>query len=331
MVVAPIFNPPPAGGAAETLLPLYPGGELPAAPQLPSGLSPQLDADQQALQTELQTLAINSGAKIQDLQNITADSEAIAQGGFTFDQNTLNPVISELATAVAGGASTSQAQADWSALFSGSSVSQTTTDSAFADLVKAIQDSDVTTTDLATVASDQAAITADISNLPSPPLIPITVSSTAGVPPPNPFFAPSTSPTGGNVHYEVPFNGSTLINGLAAIGVVPSPVVTGQELTPPTGSPLAGQYAQLQSDAQTLATELDGLAAKSGLTLGDLQNLANDAQPVGPNFALIDAGGLRSALTELATAVRTGASTAQAARGLQQSVWNGTRRSRSDD
>jgi trimeric autotransporter adhesin len=312
VVIAPIFNPNAANDVSEALLPLYPGAAVPAAPQLPTGLSPQIDADQQALQTELQTLSAKSAATIQDLQNLTADSQSIAQTGFTFNGNTLNPVISELATAVAGGASTSQAQADFSALFSGSSVSQTSIDSAFADLVKAIQDSGVTTTDLATVASDEAAIIVDISNLSTPPLVPITTSSTAGVPPPNPFFAPGTSPTGATVHTIVPFNGATLINGLAAIGVVTTPVVTGQETTPPTGSPLAGQYAQLQTDAQTLSTELDGMAAKSGLTVGDLQNLANDAQQTGPTFALIDAGGLRSVLTELATAISTGASTAQA-------------------
>ena len=104
---------------------------------------------------------------IADLQNLTNDSQAIAQAGFHFDATTLNPVISELAVAVAGGASTSQAQSDFAALFSSNSnVSSTTITNTFNDLVKAITDSGVTTTDLSTVAADEAAIQSDLTGLP---------------------------------------------------------------------------------------------------------------------------------------------------------------------
>jgi hypothetical protein len=53
----------------------------------------------------------------------------------------------------------------FTALFSNSSVSTATINSAFNDLVKAIQDSTITTGDLTTVAADQAAIQADLKNL----------------------------------------------------------------------------------------------------------------------------------------------------------------------
>ena len=106
------------------------------------GVLAQLQADVQKLQTELQSLAAKSGLTIADLQSLTNDSQAINQAGFYFKAQSLNKAVSELATAVAGGTSTSQAQTDFTALFSGSSVSTTTINTAFSDLTKAIQDSE---------------------------------------------------------------------------------------------------------------------------------------------------------------------------------------------
>jgi hypothetical protein len=125
----------------------------------------QLNTDRQALATELQTLAAKSGVTVADLQSLATDTQAIAQAGFHFQSKTLQPVISELATAVAGKSSTTQAQTDFTALFSGSSVSSTVITTTFNDLVKVIGDSAVTPTDLTTVASDQAAIQTDLNNL----------------------------------------------------------------------------------------------------------------------------------------------------------------------
>ena len=93
------------------------------------------------------------------------DSQTINQAGFSFDFPSLTTTISELATAVAGGTSTDQAQKDFTALFNGSSVSTTTINNTFADLTKAIQDSKVLPADLTAVAADQAAIQADLKNL----------------------------------------------------------------------------------------------------------------------------------------------------------------------
>ena len=126
----------------------------PATPATPWGSAKQnaavsqLQTDVQKLLTELQTLAGKSGVTIADLESLTTDSQSIAEAGFHFNAQTLNPVISELAVAVAGGNSTAQAQSDFTALFSGSSVSTTVINSTFNDVVKAIGGSAVTTTDL---------------------------------------------------------------------------------------------------------------------------------------------------------------------------------------
>ena len=128
----------------------------------------QLRSDLQALRVELQSLAQKSGVTVADLQNLTNDSQAIAGAGFHFGVKNLNSAINELATAIAGGTSTSQAQTDFTALFSNSSVSTTTITTTFNDLVQTIQDSTVTTTDLSTVAADEAAIQADLGKLPIP-------------------------------------------------------------------------------------------------------------------------------------------------------------------
>ena len=134
-------------------------------PATSSGAWAQLQADVQKLHTELQSLAEKSGLTIADEQSLANDGQAIAQAGLYFKASTLDPVISELAMAVAGGTSTSQAQTDFTALFSGSGVSSTTITNTFNDLTKAIQHSAVTTTDLSTVAADQAAIQTDLKNL----------------------------------------------------------------------------------------------------------------------------------------------------------------------
>jgi hypothetical protein len=122
--------------------------------------------DIQTLQTELQSLAAKSGLTIADLTSLSSDSQAIAQTPFRINFQNLEKVTSELATAVAAGSSTDQAKTDFNALFNGSNVAQATITKSFNDMVKAIQDSGVTTTDLTTVAADQAAIQKDLANLP---------------------------------------------------------------------------------------------------------------------------------------------------------------------
>ena len=90
------------------------------------------------------------------------------------DFGALDTAVSELATAIAGGTSTAQAQSDFDAAFGTASSSDSVTQS-FADLSKTIIDSGVTTTDLTTVAADQAAIGTAYSSylMPNGPPFPI--------------------------------------------------------------------------------------------------------------------------------------------------------------
>jgi hypothetical protein len=316
----------------------------------------KLRKDLQTLETELQALAAKSGLTIGDLENLTNDSQAIAQAGFSFQASTLNPVISELAVAVAGGTSTGQAQTDFTGLFSGSSVSSMTITSTFGDLVKAIGDSAVTTTDLSTVAADEAAIQSDLPTLPSPVFpagqawldevgsTPAAISVASPVTNPTPAIASPILPIGpvGPVLPQPiiisPFGGFSLLGSLSSVGVVTSPVfvapttvvpvpvsvpptisippmqsalaaVTGLPNIPATSS---GAWAQLQADVQKLQTELQSLAEKSGLTIADLQSLTNDAQTISQAGFFFNVQSLNKTVSELATAVAGGASTAGA-------------------
>ena len=148
-------------------VPVAPGLPAPAASVGSASLTwAHLGSDLQTLRVELQSLAQKSGVTIADLQSLATDSQTIAIAGFHFGVKSLNPVISELATAVAGGTSTSQAQTDFTALFSNSNVPAATITSTFTDLVQTIHDSAVTTTDLSTVAADEAAIQGNLFKLP---------------------------------------------------------------------------------------------------------------------------------------------------------------------
>ena len=335
------------------ILPIRPVLPTPILPFLLSATSgassaySKLRTDLQALETELQTLAEKSGVTIADLQNLTNDSQAIAQAGFHFDATTLNPVISELAVAVAGGASTSQAQSDFTALFSSNSnVSSTTITNTFNDLVKTITDSGVTTTDLSTVAADEAAIQTDLSNLPHGwiPAGEMWLDQVGATPAAMSIAPAIASPTGGvntaalatltatpltavtNLPAIIvsPFGAGSLAGALSSVGVVTSPVPTLMppvvvypliaaipNVTPATATVPTG-FSQLQADLQKLQTELQSLAAKSGVTIEDLQNLANDAQAISQAGAFLNPQSLDKVVLELATAVAGGTSTTQA-------------------
>jgi hypothetical protein len=291
----------------------------------------QLRSDWQTLLTELQSLASKSSVTVADVESVVIDSQAIAQAGYQFDRQDLKSVVSELATAVAGGTSTAQAQTDFNNLFSGSSVSTTVITNTFNDLVKTITDSGVTTTDLSTVASDEAAIQADLSNLPghgaSPwpgwlqdlPEIPVGLGGTLLVSPAlgpvNPIvfepvfpfvpvgpIAPVFPFIGG------PFGGPGLFTSLNYVGVVTGPVLVSP--AHPTSSNT--QLQQLENDVQTLRAELQSLATKSGVTVAELESLALDSQAItqaGYHFHLRS---LNAVMSELAGAVASGSSTSQA-------------------
>lgn len=290
--------------------PVNPIGPWASARQNSQGA--QLNSDVQTLRTELQTLAAKSGVTVADLESLTTDSQSIAQSKFHFNAQTLNPVISELATAVAGGTSKAQAETDFTNLFSGSSVSTTVINTTFSDLVKAIGDSAVTTTDLSTVASDEAAIKTDLSNLPwrfqpfddgfltfgTGPTISLSLSSTA-INLPNIVVGPTPIPIS-------VAGGSSLLESLTDAGVVTSPVVTSQ--TPSAEGTSGSSFTQLQTDVQKLQGELQTLGTKSGVNIADLENLTTDGQSIAQAGFHFNSQTLNPVISELATAVASGAS-----------------------
>ncbi len=321
----------------------------------------KLRTDLQTLRTELESLAGKSGVTIADLESLAVDSQAIAQTGFHFGVKSLNSVISELANAVAGGTSTSQAQTDFNALFSGSSVSTATINQTFTDLVQTIKDSAVTTTDLSTVATDEAAIQSDLPKLPiawypgiepwldgvgiapaalavGPSAVTPVAVADPGTALPSPGLgvlaitisppvavAPIIDPLSITVpppYIISPFGGASLLGALSSVGVVTSPVVVNSPITvlPPVTSiaasavsPIAsGPFSKLQTDVKALETELQSLAAKSGLSIADLENLVSDGQAFNQAGFYFNVQSLNKVVSQLATAVAAGSAAGQA-------------------
>ncbi len=286
----------------------------------------QLGTDVQALWTELQSLAATSGLTVADLESLATDGQSIAQAGFQFNTSALNPVISELANAVAGGTPTGTAQSAFTTLFNGSSVSNSVIMSTFNDLVTAIGDSGVTTADLATVAKDEAAIQTDISNLPGH-LQPaasaqanITADVTGGVIQPIAFGGPPSTNNPPPIIFQPPIifgpqpigpqpsPTAGLFGSLNYVGVVTSPVVVINFVA----SPPSSSTSTLLTDRQALQTELESLAAKSGLTIADLESLALDDQSITSAGFHFNTQKLNPVISELANAVAGGSSTTQA-------------------
>jgi hypothetical protein len=81
-----------------------------------SGQTSQLQKDIEALQTELASLAAKSGVTVADLTSLANDSRTIAQtAGSPIDIKSLDSAVDELATAIAAGTSSTQAQTDFTA------------------------------------------------------------------------------------------------------------------------------------------------------------------------------------------------------------------------
>ncbi|MCY2936670.1 MAG: hypothetical protein NT172_21220 [Planctomycetota bacterium] len=112
------------------------------------------------LRTDVQSLAAKSGLTVADMSSLFSDSKTIAATGATLDKTALDKAVSSIAYAVAGGTDPTQAKADFAAVFTGTTVTQPTIDKTTTDLVQAITDSKVTTTDLDLVTADKTAIDA---------------------------------------------------------------------------------------------------------------------------------------------------------------------------
>ncbi len=125
----------------------------------------QLQTDEEALQTELQGLASKSGVTASDLTQLNTDSQALAAGLNGVSTVSLQKALSDLAAAAKGSTTISPAAAssEFAGLFPAADQAAATT--VYNDLVKIVNDSGVTSPDLTTVASDQAAIQTDLNNL----------------------------------------------------------------------------------------------------------------------------------------------------------------------
>jgi hypothetical protein len=260
--------------------------------------SSQLQTDQTKLQTDLQTLAAKSGVTVADLNNLANDDRALSIAGAQPDSSSLQTSLSALATAVASGADTTQAKSDLSKALAGSaSVPQATLDTAVNDVVQAIQDSHVTTDDLTTIANDHSAIQKDLGIAPG--------------------GAPGVD--------------ASLVGNLANLGVLGSPGLGG------LGGPMkftgqggrfggqaiqGSQNTQLQTDQTKLQTDLQAIAAKSDVTVAELNNLATDDQAIAQATTKPDATKLQTGLTELATAVSAGTDTTQAVADINAAFAN---------
>ena len=201
--------------------------------------------------------------------------------------------MSELVTAVASGAATTQAQTDFNALLSGSNVAQATIDKTFNDLVQTIQDSKITSADLSAVAADQAAVQSDLNNLPN-----------------------GGRGFGG---YQTLLAGSGSLNSnlatsLSSAGVATLPAQAGgtQGLYAPSTASQNSQLTQLNTDIQKLQTENQTLAAKSLVTVSDLTDLVTDSQTIAGAGLRLDPQSLDKVVNELVTAVAAGTDTTQA-------------------
>ncbi len=253
----------------------------------------QLNTDLQKLQTELQSLAARSGITIVDIDNLTTDGQSIAGAGFRINPQNLQKSVTELVTAMASGAATTQSQTDFNALFTGSNVAQATITKTFNDLVQTIQDSKVTAADLSAVAADQAAVQSDLNDLPG-----------------------GGRGFGGDQALLAGIGslGSNLASSLSSAGVatLPAQAGGGQGSFAPSTTSQNSLFTQLITDVQKLQTENQTLAAKSLVTVGDLTNLVTDSQTIAGAGLRIDPQSLQKVINELVPAVAAGTSTTQA-------------------
>jgi uncharacterized protein YukE len=261
------------------------GSSLDGASDQDSPLATALDK----LSSDLQAIAAKSGVTLNDLRDLLADERAIAEAGFRPDATALQDAVGKLATAVASGADTGEAQAAFNALFADSSVGQETIDKAFADLVQTIQNSHVTADDLQTIADDRQAVQTALESLDR---------ERAG-----------TSPSG---------PGGSLLGTLADLGIVGDGLgyafgaPSGHPLADPTGSLPSESATSIDTDMTRLRDDLEAVSAKSGVTVAGLKGLAADERAIAQASTPPDAAALQDALKALATAVADGADTAQA-------------------
>ncbi|MDX2036750.1 MAG: hypothetical protein SFX72_08865 [Isosphaeraceae bacterium] len=114
----------------------------------------------QKLQTDLSAIASKSEVTSSQIAQLRDDGLDLTADGFRPDRERLDAAIESLARAIAAGEETSNAEAQYRAVFEGSTVSTEVVEAGLANLTAVIADSNVTTSDLDTIAADRAAIEA---------------------------------------------------------------------------------------------------------------------------------------------------------------------------
>ena len=255
--------------------------------------SPQVGSVWEAIGNELASLAGKSGVTIADLSNLAADLSLIDPGWSAINYQGIWPVVDELATAVTAGTSPSQAEADWNTLFAPSGPPQSVINRFFADFVQTIQDSHITSADLATLASNETAFIHDTDTQPGDP----TTNQQQ-------FTGEGANYQGYGYMVSTPQIAGFIGPNLSNFGVLTDFSPVGLE-----------QLGAAGSDQNTLAVEFDALAEKSGLTVADLNRLSSDDQAVSQlqfNDVGVNWDAAQTAIGQLVIAVAAGTSTSQA-------------------
>ena len=132
----------------------------------------QLTAELQTLRTDVNAALAGSSATDAQRLALRTDLQGLAGSGFRFDRATLAPVVDSVLTTLADGTYDSDAtvaaanQAAFTALFSANtSVTQTTIDQTYADVVAIARGLNLSTEELSTLATDRAAIAASLARL----------------------------------------------------------------------------------------------------------------------------------------------------------------------
>lgn len=132
----------------------------------------QLTTELAKLKTDTQAVVAGSTVTDAQRQALGMDLKSIAKTGFRVGESTLQPVVESLLTSLADGSYANassgiaaQNQADFTALFSGSSVDSALIAQTYTHLVDVARNMNISTDELNTLAADRAAIEASLTRL----------------------------------------------------------------------------------------------------------------------------------------------------------------------
>lgn len=131
----------------------------------------QLDAQMATLRVDMIFAQTGSTVTVAQRTALKTDLRSLEKSGFRVDKVAVDPVVTSLLTTLADGSYNKVAGVstknhnDFKALFAGSSVSQATIDTTYQDLVTVARGLNISTKQLATLTTDQAAVQASLKSL----------------------------------------------------------------------------------------------------------------------------------------------------------------------